>query len=156
MNLATLLPLERVCCNADISSKKRVLQELSELLASTNAELREEEIFNSLLNRERLGATGLGKGVAIPHGRLAATDTASAALITLNRGIDFDAPDAQPVDILFALIVPEESTDEHLQILAHLAEMMADEGFMTRLRKQKNCQPLHILVSQWQGASTNA
>lgn len=151
MNLASLLSIERVCCKADISSKKRALQELSALLASSNAELRKKEIFNSLLSRERLGATGLGKGVAIPHGRLAAADTASAALITLNQGVDYDALDDQPVDVLFALIVPEQSIDEHLETLAHLAEMMADESFMIRLREQKNCQTLHTMVSDWQG-----
>ena len=155
MNLATLLPLERVCCNADISSKKRALQELSELLAMTHPDLRVEEIFDSLLARERLGTTGLGKGVAIPHGRLVEMSTASAALITLKKGIDYDAPDAQPVDVFFALIVPEQSTDEHLKTLAHLAEMMADECFMSRLRKQKSCQSLHALVSQWQDTSTS-
>jgi len=155
MNLATLLPLERVCCNADINSKKRALHELSELLAMTHPKLRVEEVFDSLLSRERLGTTGLGKGVAIPHGRLD-IDTASAALITLKKGIDYDAPDTQSVDVFFALVVPEQSTDEHLNTLAHLAEMMADEHFMTLLRKQKSCQSLHGLVSQWQRTSTAA
>ncbi len=156
MNLATLLTLERVCCKADIRSKKRALHELSELLAMTHPNLRVEEVFDSLLSRERLGTTGIGKGVAIPHGRLAEIETASAALVTLKKGIDYDAPDAQSVDVFFALIVPEKSTDEHLQTLAHLAEMMADEHFMSQLRKQKGCQPLHALVSQWQSSSTVA
>ncbi len=156
MNLATLLTLERVCCQADISSKKRALHELSELLAMPHPNLRVEEVFDSLLSRERLGTTGLGKGVAIPHGRLAGINTASAALITLKNGIDYDAPDGQSVDVLFALMVPEESTDEHLGILAHLAEMMTDKHFMEQLRKQKNCPSLHALVSQWQGRSTTA
>lgn len=155
MNLATLLTLERVCCNADINSKKRALHELSELLAMTHPKLRVEEVFDSLLSRERLGTTGLGKGVAIPHGRLA-IDTASAALITLKKGIDYDAPDTQSVDVFFALVVPEQSTDEHLNTLAHLAEMMADEHFINQLRKQKSCQPLHALVSQWRSTSTAA
>jgi PTS system nitrogen regulatory IIA component len=156
MNLAALLPLERVCCNAQINSKKRALHELSELLAMTNPILRVDEVFDSLLIRERLGSTGLGKGVAIPHGRLVATKTTSAALalITLKKGIDYDAPDTQPVDIFFALIVPEQSTDKHLHILAHLAEMMSDEHFVGRLRDQKNCQSLHTLVNQWHGTST--
>jgi nitrogen PTS system EIIA component len=149
MNIGDLLTPERVVCTHEVSSKKRALEMLSELLASSSAELAVGEIFDSLLSRERLGSTGLGHGVAIPHGRVAGLDMAVAAMLKLDRGVDYDAPDREPVDILFALLVPRESTDEHLQILAALARMFADPPTLARLRVAADSDALLAEVGHW-------
>jgi len=113
-------------------------------------------VFESLLGREKLGSTGLGHGVALPHGRSSDISQARLAVIKLARGIDYDAPDTKPVDLLFALIVPEESTEEHLQILAMLAEMLADEKFLMQLRQTSDCDALFRLLTHWKKASNAA
>jgi len=136
MPTTELLHPARIACQQNSSSKKRSLESLSNLLASAVPDYTETEIFDSLIGRERLGSTGLGNGVALPHGRLRGLKQPIAALITLRQGIDFDAIDRQPVDLLYALLVPEESTEEHLQILARLASLFSNPDFCSRLR---NC-----------------
>lgn len=149
MNIAQLLAPERVNRTSEISSKKRVLEVLSEMLASSQPNLSGTEIFDSLIARERLGSTGLGHGVAIPHGRMAGVEHAVAALIKLERGVDYDAPDREPVDLLFALLVPQESTDEHLQILATLARMFADPAALASLRSADHGEALLAEIRRW-------
>ncbi len=150
MQISTLLDVERIACQQDGSSKKRTLDLLSRLLASALPAFSEGELFDSLINRERLGSTGLGNGVALPHGRLAGLETPIAAFVTLSDGgIDFDAIDNQPVDLLFALLVPEESTEEHLQILARLATMFSDPEFCTSLRACTDTQQCLDQISHW-------
>jgi len=134
MQTSELLHPTRISCLQDSSSKKRSLEMLSILLASAVPDYTEAEIFDSLVARERLGSTGLGNGVALPHGRLRCLKQPIAALVTLREGIDFDAIDQQPVDLLYALLVPEESNDEHLRILAHLAGLFSNPDFCNRLR----------------------
>ncbi len=150
MRLEELLPPDRLACHSEAHSKKRALQEISRLLSASEPALNEDEVFDALLSRERLGTTGLGRGVAIPHGRLARLERARAAMLKLDEGIDFDAVDRQPVDLIIALLVPAEATKEHLDLLARLAEMLADERFVTRLRGARNCQALHDLIASWQ------
>ena len=149
MQIAKLLTPARIACLQDSSSKKRVLESLSTQLASDLEGFTDGEIFDSLIGRERLGSTGLGKGVALPHGRMKGLDSPIAALLTLARGIDYDAIDNQPVDLLFALLVPEESTDEHLKILAQLAEMFSNTDFCSRLRKSTDSKDCLDLINQW-------
>ncbi len=150
MNIATLLPAEQILCEPDANSKKRALEILSGLLEKSSPDLQEEEIFNGLLQRERLGTTALGEGVAIPHTRMANLSSPTIAMIKLDKGVDFDAPDQQPVDILFALAVPENSDSNHLEILATLAEMLSDREFVDKLRTLYNCEALYKLLSSWQ------
>ncbi|TCK17555.1 phosphotransferase IIA-like nitrogen-regulatory protein PtsN [Thiogranum longum] len=149
MHIAKLLDPERIACQQEGSSKKRALETLSKLLASGLPDFTDGEIFDSLIGRERLGSTGLGKGVALPHGRMSGLDTPIAALLTLEKGIDYDAIDNQPVDLLFALLVPEESTDEHLKILALLAEMFSNADFCSQLRKSSNAKDCLDLINHW-------
>lgn len=156
MNIAQLLAPERILCEPEAVSKKRSLEILSETLVDNEPDLSAHHVFESLLGRERLGSTGLGHGVALPHGRSDGVNQARLAVIKLARGIDYDAPDNEPVDLLFALIVPEDSTDEHLQILALLAEMLADEQFLTQLRQTSDCQTLYHLLTHWKKASNAA
>lgn len=147
MQIADLVTLERVACNVKISSKKRIFELLAELLAKNQQGLTQSEIMESLLARERLGSTGLGHGVAIPHGRSKKLSQAIGAFVQLEEGIDFDALDNQPVDLLFVLLVPEQCTDEHLQILASLAKMLGDEEMRDKLHTARSCEELCGLMA---------
>ena len=150
MQLSEIINIDRIKCNINVQSKKRALEELSNLVIQEQTQLEANDIFNSLISRERLGATGVGYGIAIPHGRIKNCEQITGAFIKLNEGIDFDAIDNQPVDILFALIVPEESTDEHLQVLALLASMFNDADFRQQLRESNNEENIYQLLTEWQ------
>ncbi|MBI1195195.1 MAG: PTS sugar transporter subunit IIA [Gammaproteobacteria bacterium] len=133
--MKTLINKARISCQREISSKKRALEILSELLAVDGSSLSATEIFFCLLERERLGSTGLGHGVGIPHGRIKGLTTAKAALLCLQRGVDYDSVvDNQPVDIIMALLFPEECSDQHLNILANVAKLFHDEERCARIR----------------------
>ncbi|NOZ52657.1 MAG: PTS IIA-like nitrogen regulatory protein PtsN [Gammaproteobacteria bacterium] len=154
MNISDIIAPERVACDLGASSKKRVLEKISDMIVSnTSSSLVTQDIINTLTARERLGSTGIGYGVAIPHGRVKDTDTVIAAFVQLQKGVDYDAADNQTVDLLFALLVPEKSTEEHLQLLAQLAEMFSDENFRTELRAAKNQDVIYQLLSHWKKAS---
>ena len=150
MQLSELISKDSIACDIDAQSKKRALQELSELIASKEENITSNEVFDSLLNRERLGGTGIGHGAAIPHGRLKNCTRITGAFIRLKHAVDFDSIDNVPVDLLFALIVPEESTDEHLQVLAMLASMFNDEEFRNKLRSSNSCERMQQLLTEWQ------
>lgn len=150
MQLTDLIPLERIACDVDANSKKRALEHVSELISSGAEHLTSIEVFDSLLNRERLGTTALGHGVAIPHGRLKNSDVTLGALIKLTHAVDFDASDNQPVDLLFAMVVPEESTEEHLQTLAKIAGMFDDTEMRNKLRAAGTNVELYEAIQNWQ------
>lgn len=152
MKIVDLLTTERIRIDADIGSKKRALEVLSEMLSDTAADTPAGAIFNKLIGRERLGSTGLGHGVALPHARIEQRGEARGALIKLSDGIDFDAFDRQPVDLLFALIVPEHFTDEHLQILANLAELFSDQDLRRDLRRADSPEAIYQRLLAWQEA----
>ena len=147
MRISDILTSERIICNVNLSSKKAALEALSGLIASASIRLDEQEVFNSLLTRERLGGTGLGNGIALPHGRLKDDLSTIAAFIKLKQGVDYDAADHQPVDLIFALLVPEHSTEEHLQVLAQLAEMFNKPEFLTQLRREESEEAIYGLLT---------
>lgn len=147
MQISEILSQDRILSEADNSSKKSALETLSGLIASADPGLTQAEVFESLLSRERLGSTGLGHGTALPHGRLKLGNKTIAAFLHLQNGIDYDAIDQQPVDLLFALLVPEDSTDEHLQILSKLAEMFSDEDLRQRLRTEPSSDMIFNLLT---------
>lgn len=149
MKISDFLQVDRIECNSASRSKKNSLQRLSELLAGNNPELDPDEILTTLMNRERLGSTGLGHGVAIPHGRLQGGEHTLAAFLKLEQAINFDAIDDEPVDLLFGLLVPEQSTDQHLQILAQVAQMFDNQDFLRKLRDSQSEQQLFDLLTQW-------
>jgi PTS system nitrogen regulatory IIA component len=149
MQISALLSEERIACHQDASSKKRSLELLSHLLSEGLPAYSDGELFDSLIGRERLGSTGLGHGVALPHGRMSGLNAPIAALVTLASGVDYDAIDNRPVDLLFALLVPEESTDEHLQILAHLAAMFSDAELCRALRNCETSQQCLDRINLW-------
>ena len=134
MSIRDILSPERIRCDVPATSKKSALETLSEVLASSDPALTPGTVFDCLIARERLGSTGLGDGVAIPHGRLPQVERAIGAFLKLSQAVDFDALDKQPVDLLFGLVVPTDCTDEHLQILAHLAELVGDRSVRAALR----------------------
>lgn len=150
MQLSEIINVNRIRNDIDVKSKKRALEELSNLIVQDQNQLDASDIFDSLISRERLGATGVGYGIAIPHGRIKNCQKITGAFIQLNNGVDFNTIDNQPVDILFALIVPEESTDEHLQVLALLASMFNDENFRQKLHQSKSNEETYQLLTQWQ------
>lgn len=155
MQVTDLITAERIDCNVDAKSKKRALEILSKLISDSEDTISANDVFDSLLARERLGATGVGYGVAIPHGRLKNTSHTLGAFVKLKDGVDFDAADRQPVDLLFALLVPEESTDDHLKALATLASMFSDSDFRTKLRDADTKDDIIKLLLEWQGTHTN-
>ncbi|MFA7094860.1 MAG: PTS IIA-like nitrogen regulatory protein PtsN [Gammaproteobacteria bacterium] len=156
MQIADLVTPERVAYGVQAGSKKRALELLSELIAHSRPHLTQGEVFESLIGRERLGSTGLGHGVAIPHGRIKGDTAATGAFIKLDRAVDFDAVDNEPVDLLFALMVPETAVEEHLQILARLAEMFSDSVLCKELREAASDQKLFELLLQWESQHTPA
>ena len=136
MPIISLLTPSRTLQAVEGGSKKRVLEMASKLIAeSVGEEVTHELIFTGLIGRERLGSTGIGEGVAIPHCRLAGIEAPIGALIHLAEPIDFDAIDSRPVDLLFFLLVPEAACDEHLGTLAKLAEVFSQDGCRVALRK---------------------
>lgn len=150
MNIVDLLTAERVVCIGSTVNKGRLLELLGRLLATGQTDLTASQITDSLSKRERLGSTGLGRGIALPHGRLGQGSRVIGAFIRLKQGIDFDAFDQQPVDLVFGLLVPEQFTDEHLKILAYLAEIFSDQVFCQQLRQADTDQALLERLSQWQ------
>jgi PTS system nitrogen regulatory IIA component len=146
---AAFLTAERVSCRNEAASKKRVLEEIGRLLTSAAPGLTQTQVFDKLLERERLGSTGLGHGIALPHARIAGVTEASGALLQLEGAADFDAIDQQPVDLLFGLLVPEEATQEHLELLARLATLFSNRDFCDRLRKARTeAELLDIFLQQ--------
>ena len=131
------------------ASKKKVLQTLAERLSKTLTGVSDVELFDQLIARERLGSTGIGSGVAIPHCRLVGLDKPTAALVLLTNPIDFQAIDAKPVDLVFALVVPIDATDEHLQLLAMVVERVNDPKSLALIRQ---CPSAMALYEQFVGA----
>ena len=156
IDITSYLHPNRILCRHASSSKKKTLETMSELLAHPLQEDTRQTIFEALLKRERLGSTGLGTGIALPHGRIEALQSPLAAVATLQSGVDFDAPDRMPVDIVFALAMPETCNDQHLQILAGLAEMFSDPNFCNALRNAKSATEIHALLVNWRGHAESA
>ena len=151
-DLAEFLKPSAVTINADITSKKRALEEVSHLLTAHSELVSEKDVLTSLINREKLGSTGLGAGVAIPHGRLKGLESAVAAFVKLEQPIDYDANDEKPVDLIFGLLVPQDATAEHLQILAKIAEMFRNEGQLEAMRSAADSDTLYQLLTSQQGS----
>ena len=150
MNLiAKLLPPSNILLDLDVTSKKRVFEQAG-LLFENNQGLARSMIFDSLFARERLGSTGLGQGVAIPHGRIKGLKDAVGAFVRLATPVPFDAPDGKPVTLVFFLLVPEQATERHLQILSELAQMFSDRELRERLAIEIDAGNLHHTITSWQ------
>jgi PTS system nitrogen regulatory IIA component len=149
-----LIVAERIGNSLDISSKKRLLEVLGELLASAAPDLGPEAVFERLLERERLGSTGLGHGVALPHARMEQITEAVGAFAQLRRGVDFAAIDEGPVDLVFALLVPEEANEMHLQLLSRLAAMFSDPQLRQDLREADSKDRILAHLQGWESGPT--
>ena len=147
MKISDILSPECVFSNYPCGSKKDALDTLARTIADSDSSTSQNEVFECLIARERLGSTGLGHGIAIPHGRLKHSKKTIAAFLQLENGIDYDAVDQAQVDLLFALIVPEESTDEHLQILSMLAEMFSDTTVVDKLRQSRDSREIYTILT---------
>lgn len=149
MQLIDLLNPESVACNVHAGSKKRALELASEQLAREQDQAGSRQILEGLCAREKLGSTGLGHGVAIPHARLESLEKPAGAFIRLAEPVEFDAADREPVDLLFALVVPEAATEEHLQLLSQIAELFGDESRRTRARGAEGSKEVYDLITHW-------
>ena len=154
MNLISqLLPETNVVIDLDVSSKKRVFEQVG-LIFENNNHIARSQVFDSLFAREKLGSTGLGQGIAIPHGRIRDLKDAVGAVLRMRQPIPFDAPDGQNVSIIFVLLVPDRATDMHLQILSELAQMFSEKAFREKLLAAPTASELHRLITQWQPHAT--
>ncbi len=134
MTISTLLSPERIFINTEITSKKRLLEFIANQV-SDQYQLTQATLYNNLLDRERLGSTGLGKGFAVPHARLADLENAIGLFIKLENPINFEAPDNEPVDLVFTIIIPDHATDQHLQTLSALAKVFSQASVCEAIRK---------------------
>ena len=146
--LANLLPVENILLDLEASSKKRVFEQAGLLFENNNGVAR-STVFDSLFAREKLGSTGLGQGVAIPHGRIKGLKAPVGAFCRLISPVQFDAPDGTPVGLVFILLVPEAANEHHLQLLSELAQMFSDKAFRDQLGEASDATALHGLFANW-------
>lgn len=146
--ISQLLPLSNVVIDLDASSKKRVFEQAG-LLFENNQGIGRSTVFDSLFTRERLGSTGLGQGIAIPHGRIKGLKDAAGAFLRLATPVQFDAPDGRPVSMLFVLLVPEQANETHLQLLSELAQMFSDRQFRDALQSAADPAQIHEMFMTW-------
>ncbi len=153
--LSAILPATQVLVSVDATSKKRAFEEAG-LLFETLHGLNRALITDSLFARERLGSTGLGHGVAIPHGRIKGLKQPLAAVFQLASPIGFDAPDELPVQLMIFLLVPEAATQKHLEILSEIAELLSDSGLREQMKISADAAALHQQITSWQSAHAAA
>ena len=147
MEISEILNIDRTQLDVNANSKKAALETIAGLITADEPTLTPSEAFTSLIAREKLGSTGLGKGIALPHGRLKDCNKTLGAFIRLSSGIDYDSVDNAPVDLMFALLVPEESTQEHLDILTKLAEKFSNEKILENLREETSVDKLFEILT---------
>ena len=149
MNLvSSLLPLNHVLLDLDASSKKRLFEQIG-LLFEKSRQIPRARVFDSLFDREKLGSTALGYGVAIPHGRIKTLKEPVCAFVRTANPIAFDSPDGQPVNLVFAMLVPEHATEAHLELLSELAQMFSDASLREALATTLDIQAAHRLITEW-------
>lgn len=146
MKFSSLIKIGQIQLNLEASSKKKALEAISQILTEHYPEYSTHKVFETLIERERLGSTGIGHGVALPHGRLKECMDTIGIFISLSEGIDYDAIDREPVTLLFALLVPENSTQEHLEILAKLAEFFRDAKNRQNLENATSPETVYNLL----------
>lgn len=150
MQLVDIISPDRVVSNVQAKSKKRALEAISEVIAlNPDTSMGANDIFDSLIARERLGTTAIGHGIAIPHGRIKESFETIGAFVQLKEGIDCDALDNQPVRLLFAVLVPEKTNEEHLELLARLAQMFTNADLREKLFAAQDNKTLYDLLVQW-------
>ena len=146
--VSRLLPQAHVLLGLDVSSKKRLFEQIG-LLFENSRQIPRSRVFDSLFEREKLGSTGLGFGVAIPHGRIKSIKEPVCAFVRTEAPVAFEAPDGQPVNLVFAMLVPEHATEAHLEILSELAQMFSESAMRDRLAAAPDAQAAHRLITEW-------
>lgn len=152
MEIADLIGPTSVIADLRATSKKQALQELAERAAQITG-LHERQIFDVLLERERLGTTGVGNGIAIPHGKLAGLKKLHGVFARLSTPIDFEAIDERPVDLIFLLLAPETAGADHLKALARVSRLLRDQSICEKLRKTDSADALYILLTEGNAAT---
>ncbi|MDQ2993441.1 MAG: PTS sugar transporter subunit IIA [Pseudomonadota bacterium] len=146
MNIIEILAATHTCAQVKSDSKKSALEKISQLLTQNNESITSKEVLNALIDREKLGSTAIGYGVAIPHARIDGLTKPVGALVQLHQAVHFDTPDDEGVDLLFGLLMPMECSDEQLKILALLAELFSAESFRDQLRAAKDNENLYDIA----------
>ena len=144
--LDQILTPGRTVCRASGASKKRLFETIAKIICADQPTLPHDDVLDRLIAREKLGSTGLGNGIAIPHCRVSYCTAPIGTLVTLEKPIPFDAPDDKPVDLLFVLLVPEEANQQHLQILANIARLFSQEDFCQELRNARDNRTLYDIA----------
>ncbi len=147
ISIASILTPDCTKSLVECTSKKRALEQVANIVAENHPQLDEDNLFKALISREKLGSTGLGKRIAIPHCRIEEATETIGVLITLSSPIDFESIDGDPVDVIFALVVPHEAHEEHLNTLAALAERFSNTAFTDALRDAKDAQSLYTAAT---------
>lgn len=147
-NLSKILPPENVILDLEVSSKKRVFEQAG-LIFENNFGIARSDVTDNLFARESLGTTGLGYGVAVPHGRIDGLKMPIAAFVRLAKPIPFEAPDGKPVNLLFFLLIPHNVTQQHLEILSEIASMFSDSACRTFLSNETNPERIHDVIVNW-------
>jgi PTS system nitrogen regulatory IIA component len=151
--IAELLPVTNVLLGLDAPSKARLFEAIGALFEKSRG-VAPRTVVDSLTAREKLGSTGLGQGIAIPHGRIKGLVEAQGAFVRLANPIAFDAPDGKPVSQIFVLLVPEQATEQHLQLLSELAQMFSDRRFRDALAQAESPAAVHALFARWDPAAS--
>jgi PTS system nitrogen regulatory IIA component len=146
--IADLLPASNILVDVDAGSKARLFDAVGALFEARRGLVR-AAVIESLVAREKLGSTGLGQGIAIPHGRIKGLKDALGAFVRLKSPIAFDAPDGKPVGQIFVLLVPEQATEQHLQLLSELAQMFSERRFREQLANAPDAERLRELFAEW-------
>jgi PTS system nitrogen regulatory IIA component len=146
--VSRLLRQDHVVLDLDVSSKKRLFEQIG-LLFENSRQIPRARVFDSLFDREKLGSTGLGYGVAIPHGRIKTLKEPVCAFVRTKAPIAFESPDGQPVSLVFAMLVPEHATEAHLELLSELAQMFSDAQLREALATTPDIQAAHRLITEW-------
>ncbi len=150
-HFSQILPLKNVALDIDVSSKKRAFEQAG-LIFENNFGIARSTVSDNLFARERLGSTGLGHGVAVPHGRIKGLKSPLAAFIRLSQPIPFESPDSNPVKLLVFLLIPDHVTQQHLEILSEIAEMFSDEAFRNALLNDQDARSIHARIVGWQSS----
>lgn len=148
MKLQEILTADCTICSVQLNSKKRILEKIATIAAQKVPELSQQQLLTSLMEREKMGSTGIGNGIAIPHGRLTQTTKVIAVFITSEKPIAFDAIDDRPVDIFIALFVPESACDQHLSTLQSIAKLFSDKNTSKLIRKCNDNVKLFEFIKQ--------
>lgn len=156
MHLEDIIKRDSVLCNANARSKKHCIEILSELLVRSIPDTPADDVFASLIERERLGCTSLNDGVAFPHCRVEGLEQSCAALMKLSEPVDFDCSDGEPVDLVFGLLVPEDVEDSHMQEIREITGVLADEELREKLRECNTSKELHSTLLASVAESTPA